>query len=126
MPELRLGPFPVRTERTKIEAYRRATRAVGEGVPTAFPICWLARLEIRLAIEQACGERLPLHEGQTFEYARPLKEQADYLLWISLSEEADPPRLVLKSECRNSAGEVCLRMETLLRLVIPAAIELSA
>ena len=126
MPELRLGPFPVCTERTKIEAYRSATRATGDDVPAAFPICWLGEPQVRAAVEQACGERLPLHEGQTFEYMRPLKQNAEYRLWLTLREEADPPRLVLKAECRNAAGELCMRMETLLRLVTPALMELSA
>ena len=126
MPELRLGPFPVRTERTQIEAYRGATRTSGQEVPTAFPICWLGQPQIRAAVEDACRERLPLHEGQTFEYVRPLRQDADYRLWLTLSEEADPPRLVLKSECQNPAEELCLRMETVLRLVAPAVLELSA
>jgi hypothetical protein len=86
----------------------------------------LGEPQVRAAVEQACGERLPLHEGQTFEYMRPLKHNADYGLSLMLSEEADPPRLVLKAECRNAAGELCMRMETLLRLVAPAAMELSA
>jgi hypothetical protein len=126
VPELRLGPFPVRTERTQIEAYRSATRTTGEEVPTAFPICWLGQPQIRGAVAQACRERLPLHEGQTFEYVRPLEQHADYRLSLTLSEEADPARLVLKSECRSPGGELCLRMETLLRLVAPAVLELSA
>jgi hypothetical protein len=123
--EVRLGPFFVRTERAKVEAYRRATRTVGQEVPAAFPICWLGEPEIRAAVEKACGDRLPLHEGQTFDYARPLEIGAEYHLSLSLSEEADPPRLALKGECRTAAGELCLRVETLLRLVAPA-VELSA
>ena len=125
MPELRLGPFVVRTERTKIEAYRSATRGGGQGVPVAFPICWLGEPEIRTAIEDACGDRLPLHEGQSFVYARALEMGAEYRLSVVLGEEADPPRLVLKAECRTPAGELCVSMETLLRLVSPA-LELSA
>ena len=125
MPELRLGPFAVHTERTRIEAYRRAIGAGGQNVPAAFPICWLGRPEIRTAIEDGCGARLPLHEGQTFDYARPLEIEAEYQLSLALTEEADPPRLVLRGECRTPGGELCLRMETLLRLVSPA-LEFSA
>lgn len=125
MPEVRLGPFSVRTERTKIEAYRSATRAGGQGVPAAFPICWLGEPEIRAAVEKACGNRLPLHEGQTFDYTRRLEVEAEYRLSLSVSEEADPPRLALRGECRTATGELCLRMETLLRLIAPA-MELSA
>lgn len=124
MPELRLGPFAVQTERTSVEAYRSATRVRGTGVPAAFPICWFGRSEIRTAIEDACRDRLPLHEGQSFDYARPLDIEAEYHLSVLLAEEADPPRLVLKGECRTPAGELCLRIETLLRLV-SLAMELS-
>jgi hypothetical protein len=125
VPEVRLGPICVRTQRTKIEAYRSATRAAGLEVPAAFPICWLGQPEIRGAVKEACGDRLPLHEGQTFDYVRPLEMEAEYRLSLVFSEEADPPRLVLKGECRTPIGELCLRMETLLRLVTPA-MELSA
>jgi hypothetical protein len=120
VPEVQLGPFSVRAERTKIEAYRSATRTGGQDVPPAFPICWLGEPEIRAAVEKACGTRLPLHEGQTFEYERPLEMGAEYRLLLSLREEADPPRLALKGECRTPTGELCLRIETLLRLVSPA------
>jgi hypothetical protein len=125
VPELRLGPFPVRTQRTRIEAYESATRAAAQEVPAAFPICWFGEPAIRTAIAKACGDRLALHEGQTFDYARPLEIDAEYRLSLALSEQADPPRLVVQGECRNPAGELYARMETLLRLVTPA-MELSA
>jgi hypothetical protein len=125
VPEVRLGPFCVRTERTKIETYRSAIGARGPGVPTAFPICWLGQPDVRAAVKDACGDRLPLHEGQTFDYTRPLEVEAEYRLSLILSEETTPPRLTLKGECRTAAGELCLRIETLLRLV-PPALELSA
>jgi hypothetical protein len=125
VPELRLGPFAVQTERTRIAAYRSATRVRGTGIPVAFPICWFGRSEIRTAIEDACRGRLPLHEGQSFDYERPLEIEAEYHLSVLLAEEADPPRLLLKGECKTPAGELCLRMETLLRLVSPV-VELSA
>jgi hypothetical protein len=119
VPEVQLGPFSVRAERTKIEAYRSATRSGGQDVPPAFPICWLGEPEIRAAVEKACGTRLPLHEGQTFDYERPLEIGAEYHLRLSLTEEANPPRLALTGECRMPSGELCLRIETLLRLVSP-------
>ena len=119
MPEVHLGPFCVRTERATIETYRNATGARGRDVPAAFPICWLGREEIRTAIGTSCGRRLPLHEAQSFDYLRPLVAEADYRLSLSLAEQADPPRLVVKGECSTPAGELCLRMETLLRLVAP-------
>jgi hypothetical protein len=115
--ELRLGPFRVRTERARIEGYRQSIGARGDNVPAAFPICWLAQPDIRSSVEQACGERLPLHEGQTFDYARPLAIDGDYLLSITLKEEASPARLTLEAEVATPSGEPCLRMQTLLRLV---------
>ena len=119
MPELHLGPFCVRTERTKIEAYRSAIGARRGDVPAAFPICWLGRPEIRAAIAEACAGRLPLHEGQTFDYLRPLGVEAEYRLSLTLAARPDPPRLTVHGECSTPAGELCLRMETLLRLVEP-------
>jgi hypothetical protein len=124
--EARLGPFWVRTERTRVEAFKRSVGGNGEAVPAAFPICWLGEPEIRAIVEKACRGRLPLHEGQTFDYARPLEIERAYRLSVSLSEEADPPRLALRGEVTTQAGEPCLRMETLLRLVAPAPAELSA
>jgi hypothetical protein len=122
---MRLGPFRVRTERMRIETYRQSTGARGEDVPAAFPICWLAEPEIRTAIEQACGNRLPLHEGQSFEYKRPLRLAGEYSLSVSLNEQADPARLVLTCDVTSLAGEPHLKMETQLRLVAPT-MELSA
>jgi hypothetical protein len=123
--EARLGPFLVRAERERVEAYQRRTGAPGEGIPAAFPICWLAQPQIRQAIEQACGDRVPLHEGQMFEYARPLELGRDYRLSLVLREELHPPRLALEAKVETADGKPCLRMETLLRLVAPA-MELSA
>jgi hypothetical protein len=124
--ETRLGPFCVRTEPTQIAAYRNAIGASGDDVPAAFPICWLGQAEIRTAVEAACAGRLPLHECQTFDYARPLEVGTEYRLSLILHEQADPPRLAANAEITTVAGEICLRMETLLRLVVPAALELSA
>ncbi|MEA2841059.1 MAG: hypothetical protein QOF41_2389 [Methylobacteriaceae bacterium] len=125
MPDVRLGPFFVRTERAKVEAYKRAIGAAGQEVPAAFPICWLGQPEIRAAIEGGCGDRLPLHEGQTFDYVRRLEVGAEYRLSLLLCEEADPPRLRLQGEVTTATGEACLRIETLLRLVA-LPMELSA
>jgi hypothetical protein len=118
--EVQLGPFRVRTERMRIEAYKQSIGASGEDVPAAFPIAWLAQPEIRAAIEQGCGSRLPLHEGQSFEYTRALEVDCEYRLTLTLNEEANPARLVLKCEVASPTGESCLNMETLLRLVAPA------
>jgi hypothetical protein len=118
--EVQVGPFRVRTERMRIEAYKQSIGASGEDVPAAFPIAWLAQPEIRAAIEQGCGSRLPLHEGQSFEYTRALEVDCEYRLTLTLNEEANPARLVLKCEVASPTGESCLNMETLLRLVAPA------
>ena len=126
MSETRLGPFCVRTERTQIAAYKRAIGASGDDVPAAFPICWLGQAEIRTAVEAACTSRLPLHEGQTFDYKRPLAVGTEYRMSLILQEQSDPPRLATKAEITTASGEICLRMETLLRLVAPAAAALSA
>jgi hypothetical protein len=123
--EARLGPFLVRVEHERVEAYRRSVGASGETLPAAFPICWLGQAEIRGAVEQACAGRVPLHEGQVFEYARPLELGCEYRLSFILREQDGPPRLALEAKVETADGEPCLRMETLLRLVAPA-MELSA
>lgn len=125
MSDTRLGPFRVRAERRHIAAYRSAVSASGDDIPAAFPICWLAEPDIRAAIEKACRRSVPLHEGQTFDYLQPLDLEAEYRLLITLEEHADPPRLSVKGEVVTMAGQTCLRMETLLRLVAPAG-ELAA
>jgi hypothetical protein len=68
---------------------------------------------------------VPLHEGQVFEYARPLELGCEYRLSLILREQDGPPRLALEAKVETADGEPCLRMETLLRLVAPA-MELSA
>ena len=117
MSETQLGPFCVCTERTQIAAYKNAVSATGDAIPAAFPICWLAEPTVRAAIEEACRGFMPLHEGQTFEYVAPLQIDAEYRLSIVLEEQTEPARLSLKSEIATPAGQTCLRMETLLRLV---------
>ena len=91
--EARLGPFLVRVEHERVEAYRRSVGAPVDTLPAAFPICWLGQAEIRSAVEQACAGCVPLHEGQMFEYARPLEIARDYRLSLSLAEQANPARL---------------------------------
>jgi hypothetical protein len=112
-----LGPFCVRTERAQIAAYKSAVSGNGDDIPAAFPIRWLAEPEIRGAIEKACERLVPLHVGQSFEYLQPLHAEAEYRLSVILEQHADPPRLSVKGEVVTSTGHMCLRMETLLRLV---------
>jgi hypothetical protein len=124
--KVRLGPFSVRTERAKVEAFRHRIGGSGGGVPATFPICWIAQPEIRTAIEKACAGRLPLHEGQIFDYSRPLEIEREYCLSLSLEEEADPPRLAVRGDVTAADEEFYLRMETLLRLVAPTGFGVSA
>jgi hypothetical protein len=123
--DTRLGPFRVRAEPTQIAAYKSAISARSDDIPAAFPIRWLAEPEIRAAIEKGCGQFVPLHEAQSFDYLQPLAMAAEYRLSITLAEHSDPPRLSVKGEVATMAGQICLRMETVLRLVAPAG-ELAA
>ncbi|GAC1328704.1 MAG: hypothetical protein NVSMB26_04300 [Beijerinckiaceae bacterium] len=125
MPEVaaRLGPFVVRAEAASVDAYRHMIGGHGRGVPAAFPICWLGRPDIRAAIETACGGRLPVHEGQSFDYERGLAVEGEYRLSLTLRREVSPPRLVLDGEVATAAGERCLTIATLLRLVAPTESE---
>ena len=130
MPEavekLRLGPFSVRTDRAKVDAFRDRIGGRGKQVPASFPICWIARPEIRAAIADACAGRLPLHEGQVFDYSRRLEIDREYRLFLSIEEETNPARLTLRGDVTTADQEACLSMETLLRLVVPIGLGLSA
>jgi hypothetical protein len=121
---LRLPPIAVRTDSCAIAAFRRETDALPNQnlVPLTFPFCWLALPSIRAAIREMIGDRaLPVHEAQNFAYERSLESDSDYLIAVELRREENPSRLLAHAAVLTPQGEICLRMETVLRLVPSAA-----
>lgn len=124
-PEASAGlEIAVRTDAARIAAFRAATGAGADGpaVPLTFPFCWLASAEVRPALERMIGGAglLPVHEGQSFDYLRPLALDADYRVAFSFARTAAPERLTVTAAIATLDGAPCASFETVLRLVAPA------
>lgn len=123
---VRLPPIRVRTEPPEVAEFSRATGGITPGrfVPLTFPIRWLALPSVRAAILQALGGDgfLPVHEAQNFTYLLPLEIDSDYLLAVEARRSTEPPRLTLLAAVLTPQEEVCMRFETVLRIV-PLAVE---
>jgi len=117
---LRLPPIIVRTEAAAVAKFLRETGAPAiEGfVPLTFPFCWLTLPAIRPMIREMIGGDgvLPVHEAQSFVYERRLEIDSDYVFAVELRREANPPRLTLDAAVSTLQGEICGRLETVLRL----------
>ena len=88
-------------------------------VPLTFPVCWLALPAIRGLISRSIGGEgfVFVHEAQSFAYERELQIDADYVLAVEARRTAKPPRLTLKIAIATGQGEICARIETVLRIV---------
>jgi hypothetical protein len=111
----------VRTEPGEVAGFLRETGGAGTGgfVPLTFPFRWLALPAIRGVILQGIGgERfLPVHEAQSFAYERSLRIDTDYVLAVEIGSSEKPSRLILKMAVFTEEGEICARLETILRIV---------
>jgi hypothetical protein len=118
---LRLPAIHVRTDPGEVAGFLRETGGVGSGdfVPLTFPFRWLALPAIRGAILHLLGGEgfLPVHEAQSFAYEKTLRIDAAYVLAIEIESSEKPPRLILKMAVSNDEGEICTRLETVLRIV---------
>jgi hypothetical protein len=123
----RIGPFAVETRPEAVAAFRRETGwpedagSANTHVPVTFAFCWLTLPEIRPALLQAMmpGEDwIPVHEGQTFDYARMLETGQTYSMVVDIHREAKPARLVMRASITSLADEPCAVLETVLRLVV--------
>lgn len=116
-----LSPIRVRPERSEVAGFLRETGGAGPAdfVPLTFPFRWLALPAIRRAILQAIGGDgfLPVHEAQSFDYERPLRIETDYGLAVEIERSENPPRLTLKMAVSTLEGEMCVHLETILRIV---------
>jgi hypothetical protein len=137
---VRLGPFHVSTQAADVDAFRAETgwsappaevqdrgvqdrgvkdRGVKDRVPHTFPMRWLSAPDVkdmvRAKMESAKG--IAIHESQSFQYERPLAVDQDYLMSVEVEETATPPRLILRVSVATCRDQLCLRMETILRMV---------
>ncbi len=120
-----LGTFPVEAGRAEVDAFRRATGCDGaDAVPLTFPMRWLTLPEIRRALMKLVVESdlVPVHESQTFDYAKPLETGVSYRLEISGHRASPPDRLIVDAVVLGSDDQVCARLETILRLVSMEAV----
>ncbi len=113
-----LGPFEVATGASEILAFAKATGAPGDGVPATFPIVWLSAPALKAALREAVGpDFLPVHESQSFDYARLLAPDAAYRLAAVARRERAPDRLVVEASVTEPAGAPVLTLRAVLRLV---------
>lgn len=120
-----LGTFAVVAARAEVVAFRAATGLEpGEGVPTTFPMRWLAAPELRDALLALAPEEdlVPVHESQVFEYLAPLAVDGHYTMELAARREASPERLVLAGTIGDATGTPLVRVETILRLFSTSAV----
>ncbi len=116
----RLGPIAIRTDREMVLDFQRACGGapVPGIVPLVFPIRWLALPQVRARVLEAAGEGLvPVHESQSFTTDRRLELDRDYLLVVEMTRTSQPERLTLQATVSTPDGTVCVRLETVLRLI---------
>jgi hypothetical protein len=117
---VRLPPVKVRIEPEDVAAFCHATggHRVPVEVPLTFPARWLALPDARDLIVRSIGSGfIPVHEAQNFAYEHALQIETDYVLAIEARRSPAPPRLTLQMAITSPAGEICARLETILRIV---------
>lgn len=117
---VRLPPVRVRAEPSEIAAFSLATGGAGSArfVPLTFPFCWFALPSVRGFIVHAVGDGfLPLHEAQSFAYRRALQPGSEYILAVEARRSTNPDRLTLEARVLTPRQEICVELETVLRIV---------
>lgn len=118
---VRLPTIRVRTGAVEVAGFLRETGGIGTGdfVPLTFPFRWFTLPAIRGVILQLAGGEgfLPVHEAQSFAYERSLRTGIDYVLSVEIERVEKPLRLILTMAVSAGAGEMCARLETILRIV---------
>jgi hypothetical protein len=117
---VRLPPIEVRIEPRDVGAFCRATGSprLHPEVPLTFPARWLALPAVRDLIVRSIGSGfIPIHEAQTFAYERVLQIDAAYIFTVEARRAPAPPRLNLRMSIATPQGEICTRLETVLRIV---------
>jgi hypothetical protein len=121
-PRTALGAFRVHVDDEAVTLFCRETgfeEVAGSVVPAGFPAVWLSSPEIYDAIrrELASEDSVPVHEHQSFDYSIRLERGESYRLTAALRRENAPPRLIVDADVATLEGELCLRVETWLRIV---------
>jgi hypothetical protein len=117
--QARLPPLRVRTAPEEVAAFQVATAGTGDlgRVPFTFPACWLSLASVRTLITDSVGAGfLPIHEAQNFSYERELEMDREYILGVEACRTQAPPRLTLRLSIASPEGEICARLETVLRI----------
>ena len=113
-----LGPFEVATDPDAVAAFCAAIGAPKGEIPATFPIVWLSAPDLKAALRDAVGpDFLPVHESQSFDYARPLALGVAYRLTAAARREHAPERLVVDADVAEADGAPCLTLRAVLRLV---------
>lgn len=116
--EIVLGPFEVAAGPAEIAAFAAAIGAPASDIPATFPVVWLSSPGLRAALRLAVGmDYLPVHESQSFDYARPLVVGAAYRLTAVARRENAPDRLVVEASVAEVAGAPVVTMRAVLHLV---------
>ncbi len=125
---LRLGPFKVATPCAEVAAFARETGWFVDvdqeiAVPHTFPMRWLSLPAIHDTIAARLDEAggIAIHEAQSFAYESQLCADRDYVMSAELEQQANPPRLVLRVQIATPDDALCLKIETVLRIVSAAA-----
>jgi len=115
----RIGPIPVRTTAADVEAFRASIFGAGAAVPLTFPMRWLALPAIAAAVAELLqgADWVPVHEAQSFDYDRPLTMDENYVMTVDIEASPASPRLTLKASIATPRAELCVRVETVLRLI---------
>lgn len=116
----RVGPIAVRTDAAAVLDFQRACggEPVPGIVPAILPICWLALPVVRARlVEIAGGDMVPVHESQSFTIERRLEFDREYRLDAAITRTSQPERLTLRGAVSTPEGDLCVRFETVLRLV---------
>lgn len=116
----RFSPIFVTASPEAVREFRRETGwQAAEGPPPAsFPAVWLREPAIREKIRSmAGGFGVPVHESQHFVYAQPLQTGETYALTLEARREAEPPRLSIAAEVRETQGALIAEVFLVLRLV---------
>ncbi len=117
---VRLPQIKVRIEPQDVAEFRRATSGPYRHVevPLTFPVRWLALPAVRNLIIRSVGSGfIPIHEAQDFAYERALEIGADYILGVEARRTPAPPGLTLRMSIATPQGEICARLETVIRIV---------
>ena len=117
--EVILGPMDVVADPETIARFRSALGAAAADIPATFPVVWLGRPAVREALRPVLGPGLLLiHESQSFDYERPLKSGARYVLTGVARRESERDRLIVAARAHEAdAGVLSVTMQSVLRLV---------